>query len=468
MARTAEQPVRDTLRSGHERLRRLVPYPVSAQVRLLVMRSLSDEVVGTLSEQHRLLRLAAELAEVPGRVVATSALPPELFDPLDADLVSCEALASRVAEGSEEAVALLPLDTLPVELRGWTKVLGPPFVRRLCHATTFTAVLLCGFASATRRRPSLRALSDVMDRADELALLADRDERDPLSAGAWLVPSLHVSAEAVDDFDELMEERILAGELAVRGADPRHPSSVRGTTGVAGLRALLSAAEAAGAVIEELPTRLGGGGGERRFCGVEDDEVILSASKAADVAAFGHRLLGKTGPPEAAMTWAMAWSTGCRPKESLPCAEDFLEVDRGYLIYVDRNTGKTGARVLCLPDLAADAFGIDPERFPRRNGRPELPDDEHGRHRGFLDAGCHLVRAAWTERYGERLPNRTAYFIRHAVADVLRVRIAVVPWLLAHVLGHQDVVQDAPYSHLSREEHAVMLAGQCEAVRSYR
>lgn len=467
LARAVEKPVRDALRLDHARLRRLVPYPVSSQVRLLVLRALPDEIVGIPSARHGLLRLAAELAEVPGRVVPTSALPSELFDPFDGDLLSCEALARRVARAGAEEAALLPIDTLPGELRAWAKALGPPFVRRLCHATTFTAVLLCGFASATRRRPSLRALRDVMDRADELALLADHYERDPLSAGAWLVPSLHVSAEAVDDLDDLMEARILAGELALLGAGTSHARSVRGTRGVAGLRALLLAAEATGAIVEELPARRAGGG-ERRFCGVEDDEMVLSAAKAADVAAFGHRLLGKTDPPEAAMTWAMAWSTGCRPKESLPCKEDFVEVAGGYLVYLDRNTGKTGARVLYLPALAADAFSIDPDRFPRRNGREELPDGELRGHRELLDAGCRLVRAAWLERYEERLPNRTAYFIRHAVADVLRPRIAEMPWLLAHVLGHQDVVQDAPYSHLSREEHAVMLVGQCEAVRSYR
>lgn len=467
LARAEQAPLRSALRLDHARLCSIVPYPVNARVRLLVLRSLSEEFAGAPGKWHKVLRLAAELAELPGRVVPTSDLPSELFDALDAELLSSETLASRVDKGGEPAAAVLPLDTLPVELRGWARVFGPPFVRRLCHATTLSSTLLCGFASATRRRPSFRALRDVLDRADELAIVADHDERDPLSAGAWLVPNLHVSAEAIDDFDTLIEGRILGGELTVSTEGSHHARLTRGTSGVEGLRALLLAAEAQGAVIEELPTRRGGGR-ERRFCGVEDNEMVLSPAKAADVAAYGHRLLSAAEPTEMALTWGVAWSTGCRPKESLPCAEDFVEVAGGYLIYVDRNTSKTGARVLYCPDLAAEAFDIDPGRFPSRNEREELPDAELGRHREHLETACRFVRASWTDRYHERLPNRTSYFVRHAVADVLRGRIAEIPWLLAHVLGHQDVVQDAPYSQLSHEEHAAMLAGQCRALGGYR
>lgn len=467
LARALEKPTRHALRSMYADLRRLVPYPASAQVRLLVMRYLPEEAVSTVTDWPRLLRFAAEFAELPGRVVATSDLPSGLFDPLDGELISCEVLARRVARAGREKATLLPSETLPEELRALAKVRGPSFVVRFCRATTFTAVLICAFATSSRRHPSLRALIDAMDRADELALIAGHDERDPLSAGAWLAPGLHVSADAVDAFDDLMEERILAADLAAGGVGRGHMRSVRRTNGVVGLRALLLAAEAAGATVEELPRRRGGGG-ERPFAGVEDDEMILSTEKATDVAVFGHRLLSKTDPPELAMTWAVAWSTGCRPKESLPCQEDFVEVAGGYLVYLDRNTGKTGARVLYLPALAVDAFGIDPDRFPRRNGRAELTDDELERHRGLLDEGCRLVRSAWLTHYRELLPNRTAYFIRHAVADILRSRIADTPWLLAHVLGHQDVVQDAPYTVLSRSEYAAVLADQCRRVRSYR
>lgn len=467
LARVEHSAMRAALRADHAKLRRLVPYPVNARVRLLVLRSLPEEIAGGQDYLHKALRLAAELAELPGGVVRTSELPAELFDALDADLLSSKTLASRVHQGGTRAAAALPLDAVPIELRRWATAFGAPFVSRLCRATSLTSTLLCSFASARRRRPSFHSLRDVMDRSDELAHLAHLDEHDPLSAGAWLVPSLYVSAEAIDDFNDLMDERILAGEHTASTKRPPRAQSAPGTSGITGLRALLVAAEAAGAVVEELPVRRGGGA-QAPFSGVEDDEMVLSAEKAADVAAFGHRLLSEMAPAELAMAWAVAWSTGCRPKESLPCAEDFVQVARGYLVYLDRNTGKTGARLLYLPDGAADLFGIDPGRFPGRNGREELSDTELNRHREHLEAGCRLVRASWSNRYNERLPNRTAYFIRHAISDVLRVQIAEMPWLLGQVLGHQDSIQDAPYSHLAREEHAAMLAEQCSAVRSYR
>ncbi|MHB1846541.1 MAG: site-specific integrase [Deltaproteobacteria bacterium] len=184
--------------------------------------------------------------------------------------------------------------------------------------------------------------------------------------------------------------------------------------------------------------------GRDSFVGVEDDEVVLSADKAASLAAFGHRLLRREAGRELSLAWSIAWSTGCRPRESLPCREDFVEVAGGYLVHVDRNTGKTGARELYLPRVAAKAFGIDLTAFADRGTRIELPDALLRRHVEQLEAGCRLVRGAWLDRYDETLPGRTSYFIRHAVADMLRERLGERVWLLAEVLGHASIVHDAP------------------------
>jgi integrase len=467
IARSAATATREALLGEHGRLCELVPYPASHEARLAVLTQLGPDAFVAPADRNRLIRLAAELAELPGQVVASTLLPPGLFEASDTDLVSAVIVARRAARSHDQVLASLPLEVIPAELRSWAAVLGMPFVRELCRSTRFTSTLCCALASTTRRRPSLAALRSAMHRADELANLAGDDEHDPLSGGAWLAGTISVTSDVIASFDDLLERRILLASVRAGRGRARGGAGGAGLAGVAGLRALLLCAEHLGARIEELPRRWSVVGRDS-FVGVEDDEVVLSADKAASLAAFGHRLLRREAGRELSLAWSIAWSTGCRPRESLPCREDFVEVAGGYLVHVDRNTGKTGARELYLPRVAAEAFGIDPSAFADRGTRIELPDALLRRHVEQLEAGCRLVRGAWLDRYGETLPGRTSYFIRHAVADMLRERLGERFWLLAEVLGHASIVHDAPYTGITRTEHAELLATLADAFGAFR
>lgn len=400
------------------------------------------------------------LSERLGRALATKASASRGRFPRSA--LHDEAVADRNALRRElrglpdERVALIGLSLFPEgsDERRWHEAYGPRFLRRLARSDSVAKVLVVNSGWNRRATVPWEAVAHAWRQADLLAAVARIELGPPLAVGATELARVRVTPEAIERYELTLETDYLREELAL-GPEPsrraRRSAFERIYKGTLALKEILAAAERAGMWLG-AHLRLPRGPAKGRFCGVEPDEDQIDLETQTAIAAFGCGVLASPELDDLHRAWDALWTYGLRPRESaLPWPWGRAPLGRHHAGYVSATAGKTGRRAVIEPSAATELLGFGPGWL---FARPANASEEAWCRLAALRAAeaCRYVRERWVDDGHPPIPGRTAYFVRHAVADQLRWGLREHPEALALALGHLSGVTDAPYTQVSMSE----------------
>jgi len=463
--------VRAQLLDRLERLWDLAPYVASLEARSACLRELGAPA--------QMVELADLLSQLPLRSLRSASLPGELLRAGDAERVDTIRVAERIDQLAEEALAALQLDWLPGEIRR----LVPPTNRARVLRELFSlhsaslALLGCYSRAHPRRHARGETLIVGMHQLNRLLEVAGRADHDPLYGLEIMPAQIELTVADVTDFEAALEADYFR-LLEALGPKPRAKDITRTAKSItAGLNVLLDILEAAraeGAHIESLPcVHLVVGEGFSRSYGYLQDGYFPEPHELAEIIALGIDELSAPEDQHLLIAFLTAVVTLCRPKECMPCCEDVAPLGVHKMIYLDPETGKTGARELYVPATAVALFGfgqgwfgsrswVDPHPVESlglgraRKRRPKwhatLPKDHTDQARATLEKACMRVRKRYQQETGKIISDRLAYMIRKFVSAYLwRARIRPAD-ALSDVLGHEDLSGDRPYTLQSESE----------------
>lgn len=470
----------------------LVPYGWNRSARASVLAMLWPATLYQTKTWHEIRDLGAELAGIDetSRGLDTELLPSWLVD-LDEPVGSAsesallspgapseahaEAIARRIALADPAECEALPVAAFQEKrLRAYYEAFGVLGLQRLASSSRpAVALAVCTNFWHLESGPSRwQSFRGFLGRVEELVdfLTGEHDLRSEHFAGGPL-------AATVDDLSGFVlgataiERYSLTHEMAYeeRCAELGPPTDEAAVTALAsawddvfgGVPALIGLVndhlypELYGCVVESplwpLPRRARIG---RSF--VEDDATQLDQQTLAKVFSVGCEALGADGVhQELLRAWLALWLGALRPRESQVDASDLVPFGRGHLQVISREFGKSGRREAYWPACGLEALGLRPDHFVRSSLAYHEPTT-------CAEEACRIARAAWDERrelQGEPLPeipDRLAYFVRKAMADVIRWN-AGSPWIVTKVLGHDTETSDAAYTQVSRSEFSHLL-----------
>ncbi len=436
-----------------------IPYGVDPAARCEVLPFLGPRTREARRYWEEVITLAVLLAKSPAHGVAVGSLPLELRFVGDEELIGSAAIAHRIAALPATSKSTVVLEKAALALLHEKRLvelaqLYEParFVRRLARSHSLAVQMLC-FSSyvSLKTPPAFATLAKTWNVVDELVVRLGFADGDPFSASRGRTPAL-VSDEVLEHLE--IERLFALNEQAERTGGTA--AWERTYAGWAGLREMLAHLDADldRVTVERLPYLPSRPHRERRQ-GVEDDREQLELDQQAELFVTGVQALAERA--DELRAWVVAWASICRPRESLPCAEDLVELPGGgYAVYLDRETSKSGRRECYISSRAATVTGVSPSWFPTRQSKV-LRDTTLQEHAQLLREACRTVRATWVELGHDELPDRLAYVIRKLGADRLRWGLAGRFHVLTRVLGHLSGVTDAPYTELSESEFGLAL-----------
>jgi len=463
--------IRQELMTRLERLWDAAPYVASTAARSKSMR-----------ERHMpgwMIELADLLGEVPMRSIRASLLPAEVLRVGDAETVESIVVAERIDRLSEEALAQLELDWLPAEIARLASDEKAKFLRAFggLHSAA-VALLVCYSDAHPRRHARGSTLLAGIRQLNRLVEVAGKADWDPLF-GLQVAPGdIELTVGDISDFEAAIEAdfyRLLDGLGHLASTKEAEHAARTCTAGLNVLLDVLDAARRAGAHIEALPSvRLIVGEGRVRTSGYLPDGYFPGPEELAEIVALGVDELAAPSDRTLLIAFLVAVVTACRPKECMPRVEDVAPLGAGHLmVYLDHQTGKTGFRELYVPESAIELLGFSPAWFASRywvdphplevlglsrvgKRRPRwhkiLPAAETDRSRKSLEEACRRVRRRYERETNRVLLDRLAYITRKMLAAYLW-RAPIRPAdALSHILGHEDLSGDRPYTRQSESE----------------
>lgn len=406
-----------------------------------------DELVGLADE----LATTLPASRLPlGRLLGLS-----VVDGTEADTSGLE---RSISGFPDERVAAIGISLFPkgsAEYR-WQRAYGAKFVRRLVNSNGLAKALVVNSGWNAKTTVKWSDVKRAWDQAEKLAAASALRIGGPLSVGATELGRIRITDETLERYEVTLELAYL-NEVIACGADPslraRRSAWRHVYEGSTDVRDMLRIAAKTCGLWVAGPLRIPRAPSETRFLGVEDDAEQLDPAIHAEVAAFGCEVLSASDSDNHHRAWDALWIYGLRPRETaLLWPWGRAPLGAAHAVYVSAVAGKTGRREAIEAASATSNLGIGRGWLFER---PTRVGEEAWCRLAALRAAnaCREVRKRWVEDGREELPGRTAYFVRHAVADQLRLGLGNRPDALAVALGHLSGVTDAPYTMLSASEH---------------
>jgi hypothetical protein len=465
----------------------LVPYAEAAGDREAVLRGLWPTTEFQYAYWNSIIDLAAMLSHSGTPRVSHPDVHVDLVDTwgesVDEVELENEQLAILIQKSSADRLGIDTLDFEEPRLRQFYAAFGVKGIRRIAESNRLSVALaVCTqfwqFEAGDSRweafRRFLGAVEQLVDACKDHGLDLRCLAGGPLSASAADLSGFTIPERALQNFQVVLELRYkrICQERLMRDLGERfpRPTSEAETAlvgagwdsvyaGVPALREFVNDhlfPSRYGCIVEgflwPLPKRWRLGPAV-----VEDDLQQLEVGELSRIFCFGCDLLGEIGrDPRLLRSWISLWLGGLRPQESYPLMSSLIPCDHGLIVVVPRAFGKTGSREAVFPESGLMALGVGAEHFGVDNDGVSRPDE-------LARQACGEVREAWqTKPLGSNeiarpaIPDRLAYFVRKAIADVIRWN-APDP-TIARVLGHEVAASDLAYTQVGATEAIAMQA----------
>jgi len=463
----------------------LVPYAEAAGDREAVLRRLWPTTEFQNSNWNSIIDLAAILSHNVTPRVSHPDVHVDLVDAwgesVDEVELENEQLAILIQKSSADRLGIDTLDFEEPRLRQFYAAFGVKGIRHIAESNRLSVALaVCTqfweFEAGDSRWEAFRRFLGAVEQLVGACIDHGLDPRclagGPLSASAADLSGFTIPERALKNFQIALESRYRMtcqerlkrdlGEIFPRPTSEAETALLGAAwdTVYAGVPALLDLVNhhlfpsRYGCIVEgflwPLPKRWRLGPAV-----VEDDLQQLGVEELSRIFCFGCDLLGESGrDPRKLRSWISLWLGGLRPQESYPLKSSLVPCDHGLIVVVPRAFGKTGSREAVFPQAGLMALGIGAEHFGVDSDGVSRPDE-------LARQACHEVREAWqtkplssNEIARPAIPDRLAYFVRKAIADVIRWN-APDP-TTARVLGHEVAASDLAYTQVGATEAIAM------------